>query len=288
MVATKKSYPLAEFKALPSEDGQPQGKFSARVAVYNNVDLAGDRVMPTAFDASIAEWKASGDPIPVVWSHDWADPFAHIGFVNPSGIKSSEAGLEITDAQLDVETNPFAKQVYDLLAQRRIKEFSFAYDVRDEALAKDGANNLNELGIIEVGPTLKGMNPETELVGVKAALEAAANEKKLGELETMEARIEEMKKSLVVVPEVEIETKAGARHSAADSQRIDALHTMVVELGYGGCIEAPVGDDGGTSEGGTASAPKANPAENQGPQREEPRVTDELRVRALLAGLDVG
>jgi hypothetical protein len=27
----------------------------------------------------LAAWRVSGDPVPVIWSHDWGTPDAHIG-----------------------------------------------------------------------------------------------------------------------------------------------------------------------------------------------------------------
>lgn len=177
-MATKRaSYSIAEFKAV----GDQPGQFTAVVSVFGNVDLVGDRVMPGAFKNSLARWKQSGDPVPVIWSHSWDDPFAHIGYVK-SALETA-AGLQIT-GQLDLD-KPFAKQVYDLLVDRRVKEFSFAYDVLNEQRAKDGANNLTELGLIEVGPTLKGANPETQLIAAKALDEAAAKQR---EMETTELK----------------------------------------------------------------------------------------------------
>ena len=58
-----------------------------------------------------------------------------------------------------------AKRLATRLAKRTIREFSFAYDVISEQRAGDGVNDLLELGVIEVGPTLKGANPATVLLG---------------------------------------------------------------------------------------------------------------------------
>ena len=164
------------------------GQFVALVSVFGNVDSYGDVVMPGAFTKSLSAWASSGDTIPVIWSHNWADAFSHIGHV----VKAEETaeGLLIT-GELDLE-NPTAKQVYKLLKARRIKEFSFGYDILEAAhVEKDGESyyELRELSIIEVGPCLKGVNPETELLAVKAqAIEAgvkagrvlsAANQEKL-------------------------------------------------------------------------------------------------------------
>jgi uncharacterized protein len=164
MTVQRKTFPV-EVKA--NGDGQVE----ALVSVFKNVDLAGDRVMPGAFAASIARWQASGDPVPVVFSHKWDDPWAHIGEV--TGLEETEAGLKAT-YRLDVDDNPLAAHIHRLMRRRSLKEHSFAYTVAKSKTAEDGANELLELDIIEVGPTLKGMNPDTELLSVKSALEATA------------------------------------------------------------------------------------------------------------------
>lgn len=170
-----KTFP-AELKA--TGEGA-SGEFEALVSIFNNVDLVGDRVMPGAFTKSLERWKSSGDPIPVIWSHEWDDPNAHIGTVVEA--EERPEGLYVK-GQLDLE-NDFARQVHKLLMQRRVKEFSFAYDVVDEKQADDTrANDLVELDLIEVGPTLKGANPETQLIGAKAGrVLSKANEQKIAQ-----------------------------------------------------------------------------------------------------------
>ena len=172
-----KAFRLTEFKA--AADGEVAGTFEALVSVFGNTDLGGDRVMPGAFEKSIASWRDSGDPIPVVWSHQWDNPDAHIGFVDPADAMETPDGLLVSGV-LDVG-KPFAGQVYDLLKSRRVKELSFAYDVADEGstMTKDGVRELSQLDLIELGPTLKGMNPATELVGVKAGARNASADLKM-------------------------------------------------------------------------------------------------------------
>ena len=160
-----KAFTLASFKA--AGDGEAEGTFEALISVFGNVDADGDRVRPGAFAKDLKGWQASGDPIPVVWSHHWENPDAHIGYVDPTNAREVDAGL-VMKGRLDVD-KPFARQVYDLLKARRVKEFSFAYEVVSEAKSKaDGANELSELKLIEVGPTMKGINPATQLLDVKA------------------------------------------------------------------------------------------------------------------------
>lgn len=154
------------FKAID----EAQGTFEALVAVFGNVDLAGDRIVKGAFADSLKAWTAKGRPIPVVFSHDWQNLDAHIGEVLDA--KETDDGLWIK-GQLDME-DPAAAKVFRLMKRGTLAEFSFAYDVVEEKL-QNGANELLKLDLIEVGPTLKGMNPATQLLGVKStAAEMAA------------------------------------------------------------------------------------------------------------------
>lgn len=165
------------FKALPDADGQT-GRFEAIVAAFGNVDLVGDRIVKGAFSKSIGKWRASGDPLPIIWSHNWGDPNAHVGFADPRLMEETDKGLKIV-GQLDID-QPVAAQVYRLLKERRVKQWSFAYDIQRERPGRDRANELVELDILEAGPTLSGANPETETLMVKALQEAAEVETKAG------------------------------------------------------------------------------------------------------------
>lgn len=169
--ASAKVYGL---KALPAEG---PGVFEAIVAVFGNVDHQGDRIVAGAFVDDLAAWKASGDPIPVVFSHQWNNLDAHIGkaldakellpgdpMLVGTGLEELgglwiKFGLFVEDPD-EAPTRRLAKR----LEERTIREFSFAYDVIEEQRAADGANELLKLAILEVGPTLKGANPATVLL----------------------------------------------------------------------------------------------------------------------------
>lgn len=162
-----KSFPIT---VKAADDSAGTGEFTALVSVFGNVDQVGDVVMPGAFTKTLARWAESGDSIPVIWSHDHLDPFSHVGAVTEA-VETAD-GLQIT-ATLDRAGNPKAEQVYRLLKGRRVREFSFAYDVRDSRPSeRDGRKVLEllELDVFEVGPTLIGANRETELLAVKADL----------------------------------------------------------------------------------------------------------------------
>jgi HK97 family phage prohead protease len=145
------------------------GWFTATVAVFGNVDKGGDRILPGAFTKTLEKWRRSGDPIPVIWSHEWSTPDAHIGVADPHDVVETERGL-LVRGKLDIDDNDMARRVYKLLQRRSLKELSFGYSVPPggERRAKDDANEIIEIDpLVEVGPTLKGMNPATELHAVK-------------------------------------------------------------------------------------------------------------------------
>lgn len=148
------------------------GEVSFYAAVFSNVDLVGDICIRGCFKKSLKAWSDSGDPIPVVFSHDWDNPMAIIGYADPDDCVEDEHGLLIR-AKLDVETNPVAAQVYSLMQRRVVREASFAYEtVREERVKTGihkGANALLELNIFEVGPCLKGANPMTDAAAPQSA-----------------------------------------------------------------------------------------------------------------------
>jgi HK97 family phage prohead protease len=174
------SFRISDVKVAPPSDEQGQGIFEAIVAVFGNVDLVGDRIKAGAFAKSLQRWKDSGDPLPVLFSHEWNNLDAHCGEVVeaeelmpgdsrlPAAIKDN-GGLYIK-AQLDMD-DAFGVKLFNKLRRRRIREMSFAYDVLDEK-SSNGVNDLLELDLIEVGPTLKGANPATQLLATKSQKQA--------------------------------------------------------------------------------------------------------------------
>lgn len=169
-----------KIKSVGDKDGDTEGVFEAIVATYDR-DSYGDVIVPGAFKDTLAEWKSSGDPIPVYWSHRMDDPDYNIGQVLEA--KETDEGLWVK-AQLDLDS-PKAQTTHRLMKGRRVTQFSFAYEVvkgafvhgtddDDDADEKDGEPQLpyyelRELKLFEVGPTPIGANQETELLDVKTA-----------------------------------------------------------------------------------------------------------------------
>jgi uncharacterized protein len=164
-----KNFTLADFKALSSSDDEP-GTFEAIVSVFNNVDRAAEVIAPGAFKDSIGQSLP-----PVIWSHQWLTP--------PIGVTLS---AEETDEGLKVkgrlftkpeENCPLAQHVYTAMTSKNgdgkpaLREWSVGLNVKRESFEdRDGQKVvvLEELDLIEYGPCLKGVNPDTYTVGVKA------------------------------------------------------------------------------------------------------------------------
>lgn len=167
------------------EAGGDAGTFEAIVSVFGNVDHMGDVVMPGAFTDTLAEWKASGDPIPLWWSHRMDDPAMNVGAVlDAAELKAGDERIpEWADPHVkehgglwvrgQIDTGPDASDkalaTHRLLKSRRVTQFSYAYDVVDEKANDDGDNELHKLRLYEVSPTPIGANELTELLTAKAA-----------------------------------------------------------------------------------------------------------------------
>ena len=170
-----KAAPVYGFKAV---DGAPEGTFEAIVSVFGNVDHAKERMVAGAFDRTLDEWAKSGDPIPVIFSHQWDNLDAHVGAVLDAKellpgdpllpVELSTLGGLYVKGRMDIGED-FAGRLWSKMAERRIREFSFAYDIVKARPGADGALDLLDVDLIEVGPTLKGMNPITALIGAKSA-----------------------------------------------------------------------------------------------------------------------
>lgn len=168
----RKTFAVSAIKAAGSPD--TPGEFEALVAVFNNIDGIGDRVLPGAFTRSL---KERGLP-PLVWSHQWDVP--PIGVVNDAS--ETDKGLLIKGRLFvgEGEDSPVARQVYTAMKATDgngvapLREFSFGYEVRSSSWVTENGDEIRELKdleLFEVGPTLVGMNPETQLLTVKATLE---------------------------------------------------------------------------------------------------------------------
>lgn len=158
-----KTSPVLHAKAITG--GDEPGMFEAVVSVFGNVDSDGDIVAQGAFAKTLAD-----GPKPIVWSHDWLLP--PIGQTLDAA--ETDEGLRVKGRLFvaDDEDHSVARQVYAAMRAGALKEFSWGGCVVEETRREndDGTvtYTLEEIDLVEYGPCLKGANPATRLVGVKA------------------------------------------------------------------------------------------------------------------------
>ena len=138
-------------------------------------DSYGDIVAKGAFAECIAQIKAEGKVLPLLFNHDGDDLSKYIGTV--INLEEDDHGLKF-DATFDA--TPEAQRARELTMDGRLAKFSFAYDVLDQAevTLEDGrkANELRKLNIHEVSLVLYPANPDTSVVSVKSGRRNSAKD----------------------------------------------------------------------------------------------------------------
>lgn len=183
-----KSVTLSNLKAGP-DDGLEAGQFEAYASTWTRTpDSYGDVVKAGAFKESLKDWAKSGAVLPILYGHDIHDPFNNLG--GAVKLEEDDHGLKVR-AQLDLE-NPTAMQVYRMLKGRRINQMSFAFDTLDagtvEVPKADGsdetttARELRKMAIHEISVVPFGANSDTEVLAVKANVQALSQELKAGKV----------------------------------------------------------------------------------------------------------
>lgn len=119
-------------------------------AVFNNVDLGGDVVMPGAFTKSLEQ---RGKTVPFIWSHNYSE----IPIGKTIDLYEDEVGLFY---RAELNGTELAAQVAKAVDHGDVNASSFGFSVQRESRRKsDGANLLHEVDIWECGPCIWGMNP---------------------------------------------------------------------------------------------------------------------------------
>lgn len=174
--STKRVFKRVSCKAdVDTTDGE--GSFTALVSTFGVKDSQGQIIEKGAFAESLKTFTDEA-PLPVLWDHEWEDIWSHLG--SATG-QETDTGLQI-DAQLDMD-NPNAVQAYRLLKTGRVHEFSIGgfVDGNDVEYDDDDTAHVRRFQLAEVSITLKGANPDTRLITVKADEPEAQEDPEEGE-----------------------------------------------------------------------------------------------------------
>lgn len=223
-----------EYKSLQSFTKAIEGrKVSGIFAVHGNIDSYFDRSHPGSFNKTIVERVATGK-VKHLWSHDLGDfwmgtaPKAPIAVVRevkelpreelPSDVlmmaPEATGGVEVTREYLDTERG---NEVLKGIQAGAITEMSYGYDPVKfdfEEIEDKRVRNLREIRLWETSDVLWGANEAT-----------VASSKWLPPVDVVLKALERYMTSM----------KAGARHSTADTELINQIHKMVVDLGATSC-----------------------------------------------------
>jgi uncharacterized protein len=139
------------------------GRFTGIGAVYGNVDLGGDKIMPGAFTKTLA----AGKQIPLLWQHNPSDPIGSVKCTDSSQGLMVEGQLLLSD--------PTAQKAYQFLKAGIIKGLSIGYDTKQADFVGD-VRELHELKLWELSVVTFPMNPEASVTGIKTLSDDAKAE----------------------------------------------------------------------------------------------------------------
>lgn len=213
-------------KSLPLQckllgDGDDVGQFEAFVSVYGVKDSYGDVMEFGCAAKSIAV----GNPI-CVYFHNWEQPIGQTLEIRelppgdpqlPDNLKSYGALYVKCQLLLKIQK---AAEAYELLKSGVVREFSIGYF---ELAARDepGGRYVSEIDLVEYSPVLRGANPLTQPISVKApgASFADHSEQVLGNLQEFTKRATKIH---------QLRAEEGAKLSAS---RVADLREVYRELG---------------------------------------------------------
>lgn len=211
---------VREYKSLPQATKAIQDRtVTTLFSVAGTVDSYGDKMWPGAFTQSFAQRK---DKILHLWQHNFeAPPIAVIKSLREVG--RDELPPELLNAH--PEAMGGAEAVSEFLETERANEVlvalkagsplqaSFGFDAIRfdmETVGEQKIRNLRDVRLWEVSTVLWGAEGNT--LGSKALLPLD-----------------------FLLDQIELQIKAGARHSAADVKALNAIHKAAVELGAANC-----------------------------------------------------
>lgn len=150
------------FKAQSVND---DGTFSGYGSVFGNLDSYREIVAPGAFSESLAEIKASGDPLPALWQHNNDQPIG--GYEK---LEEDDIGLKL-EGWLMISEIPQAAQAHALMKRRVVKGLSIGYYVVDSSFdEKERIRTLTKLDLQEISIVTFPANSEALIDAVKARL----------------------------------------------------------------------------------------------------------------------
>lgn len=143
------------------------GLFTGYGSVFGVVDSYNEVVAAGAFVDSLAEIKAKGRTLPILWQHRTGEP---IGNWKIDTLKEDSRGL-IGEGELWLEESSYAKTAYRGMKSGAITGLSIGYWVRESTFdEKTRIRTLTKLDLVEISIVTTPANDEARIDAVKARL----------------------------------------------------------------------------------------------------------------------
>ena len=190
MELSRKSF---EVKAAPEEG---EGVFKGYASTWDR-DLYDDEIVKGAYAECLkADFKGTGEGIPIYWNHDYSTPMNLIG-QSVSAVED-ERGLAFV-GRLDLES-PEGKRAYEHLRAGRVHQMSIGFLAQETAWVKSEGDRyshreIRKIRLFEVSLVTMAANQQCEVDEVKAliaeykagrALSASNEEKIRSAIESLE------------------------------------------------------------------------------------------------------
>lgn len=238
-----------------ASEGGDSGGFVGYAATFDREpDSYGDVIAPHAFDRTVAKWRESGLPVPVLYGHNMADPDYNIGTAT---LEVDERGLKAT---VDFDSSPKAQRVRELVAAGRVRKMSFAYDVLEsgEVTLESGvkANELRDVELYEVSAVLVPANSHADIIEAKSLRKYGATISK-ATADELEAALESIGEAAEIIGEA-----VAALGAAADALK-SAEETLSALAPGRGDGEGEGGGEGGDEEPAEGQDAQGNEAKSR-------------------------
>lgn len=158
-------------------DGQPLGAFQGYGAVFNNEDDGGDVILPGAFTATLAKYKASKTMPKMLLNHGglanmYSDPSPEdlLPVGRWTDMSEDAHGLKVEGQLINLDTD-HGKRVYGAMKEGAIDSMSIAYIPRDVIRGtkeNEPRRQLKAVDLIEVGPVTFPANQLAKIGDVKS------------------------------------------------------------------------------------------------------------------------
>lgn len=155
--------PVHEIKALSEKDDT--GAFEGYGAVFGNVDVFGEKVMPGAFVQSLVDHKRAGTRVKMFWYHDprevvgrWVD------------LAEDKKGLFVK-GQLNLKVGR-AAELHSLMKDGDVDGLSIGFRVI-KGEENNGVFELQQLDLVEISIVSLPANPRATVDEVKTVQHAA-------------------------------------------------------------------------------------------------------------------